>query len=57
MMEEHLENEEIYESLKVTKGVTAPTVNPYIKQILKRRVNRTAADYVEGILKGDIAVL
>lgn len=53
---EHPENDAIYKGLKVNKGVSAPTVNPYIKHI-PRRTNYTASEYVDGILKGNITIL
>jgi len=53
---EHPENDAAFKGLKVNKGVTAPTVNPYIRQIPKRK-SYTVAEYVEGILKGDITIL
>ncbi|MDR0394469.1 MAG: methylmalonyl Co-A mutase-associated GTPase MeaB [Tannerella sp.] len=53
---EHPENEAIYKGLKVNKGVSAPTINPYLKHIPKRN-NLSAAEYVEGILKGNITIL
>lgn len=53
---EHPENNDIYKGLKVNKGIEdAPSVNPYLKK-QKRRVY-TPAEFVEGILKGDITVL
>ncbi|MDR2145438.1 MAG: methylmalonyl Co-A mutase-associated GTPase MeaB [Tannerella sp.] len=55
---EHFENQEIYKSLTVSKDVSAPpTLNPYLDQMRKKRIKRSASDYVEGILKGDIAML
>ena len=54
---EHPENEDIYKGLKVNSGVAdVPTVNPYIKKRIQRR-QYTPAEFVEGILKGDITVL
>jgi LAO/AO transport system kinase len=54
---EHPENEDIYKGLKVNSGVAdVPTVNPYIKKRVQRR-QYTPAEFVEGILKGDITVL
>lgn len=55
---EHPENECQYKGLQVNEGVSSqPTTNPYLK--LRRRVRRelTAADYVEGIRKGDVSIL
>ena len=54
---EHPENDEAYKGLKVNKGVEdVPTVNPYLKKRVKRR-QYTPAEYVEGILKGNITIL
>ncbi|MDR0698978.1 MAG: methylmalonyl Co-A mutase-associated GTPase MeaB [Tannerella sp.] len=53
---EHPENEEIYKGLKVNKGVSAPTVNPYFKRI-PRRNKYSVSEYVESILKGNITIL
>lgn len=53
---EHPENDAAYKGLKVNKGVSAPTVNPYFKHI-PRRNNYTASEYVDGILKGNITIL
>lgn len=56
-MMNHPENDEKYKGLKVNKGVAdAPTINPYFKRV-KQREFRSAAEYVEGILEGNIAVL
>jgi LAO/AO transport system kinase len=53
---EHPENDAIYKGLKVNKGVSAPTVNPYLKHIPKKNKLSTT-EYVEGILKGNITIL
>lgn len=54
---EHPENDEAYKGLKVNSGVEdVPTVNPYLKKRVKRR-QYTPAEYVEGILKGNITIL
>ncbi|NDV56481.1 methylmalonyl Co-A mutase-associated GTPase MeaB [Parabacteroides sp. 52] len=54
---EHPENEELYKGLKVNKGVSdVPTVNPYLKKRVQRR-QYSPAEFVEGILKGDITIL
>ncbi|KGN67423.1 methylmalonyl Co-A mutase-associated GTPase MeaB [Porphyromonas sp. COT-108 OH1349] len=52
----HPENDEKYKGLKVNKGVeNAPIVSPYLK---KRKIRTyTAAEYVEGILKGNMTML
>ena len=53
----HPENDPAYKGLTVNEGVESlPTVNPYRKSKLKRR-QFTVDEYVDGILKGDIAVL
>jgi len=54
---EHPENDDKYKGLKVNEGVAdMPSVNPYLRQSFSRR-HYTAAEYVEGILKGDITLL
>jgi LAO/AO transport system kinase len=54
---EHPENDELYKGLKVNKGISnAPTVNPYLKKRVQRKAY-TPAEFVEGILKGDITIL
>ncbi|MCC8143039.1 MAG: methylmalonyl Co-A mutase-associated GTPase MeaB [Tannerellaceae bacterium] len=54
---EHPENDELYKGLKVNKGVAdVPTVNPYLKKRLQRK-EYTAAEFVEGILKGNITIV
>lgn len=55
----HIENNEQFLGLTVNKGVEQqPSVNPYLKErkARKRRVF-TAAEYTQGILKGDINML
>ena len=54
---EHPENSEEYKGLKVNKGITeAPTVNPYRTKRIRRR-EYSVAEFVEGILKGNITIL
>jgi LAO/AO transport system kinase len=54
---EHPENESQYKGLKVNKGVAdVPSVNPYFKKI-SRQKNHTTSEFVEGIIRGDIAIL
>ena len=54
---EHPENSEAYKGLKVNSGVeNVPTVNPYLKKRVKRH-RYSVAEYVEGILKGNITIL
>ena len=54
---EHPENDEQYAGLTVNKGIAQPPiVNPYMKRKPRRR-QLTAAEYVDGILKGNITVL
>ncbi len=56
---EHPENDDLYAGLTVNKGIEQPpTVNPYLKKMrTARRRSYTAAEYVEGILKGDMSIL
>lgn len=54
---EHPENDDLYKGLKVNKGVAdVPTVNPYLKKRLQRKAY-TSAEFVEGILQGNITIL
>jgi LAO/AO transport system kinase len=54
---DHPENDPNYKGLTVNQGVeSAPTVNPYLRPKRKSR-KFTAAEYVEGILRGNISVL
>ena len=53
---EHPENDAAYKGLKVNKGVSAPTVNPYFKRA-PRQNKHTVSEFVEGILKGNITIL
>ena len=56
-MMKHPENDEKYKGLKVNKGVIdVPSVNPYFKHISRPKQYSTA-DFVEGILRSDIAIL
>ncbi|MDR1406565.1 MAG: methylmalonyl Co-A mutase-associated GTPase MeaB [Tannerella sp.] len=53
----HPENDEQYKGLKVSRGVAdVPTVNPYLRKI-PRHLPYSTADFVEGILHGNIAIL
>ena len=53
---EHPENDKQYSGLQVNAGVEQPPmVNPYLRR--RRRPQLSAADYVEGILKGNTTVL
>ena len=56
---EHPENNEAYKGLTVNQGVEQPSiVNPYLKLRKKpKRPQYTAAEYVEGIVKGDVTML
>ena len=58
-MIEHPENREEYKGLAVNSGVEQPSsVNPYLKsRRLPKKRSLSVADYVEGILKGDVTVL
>ena len=54
---QHPENEDIYKGLAVNAGVEQPSmVNPYMKPKKRKRLF-TPAEYVEGIVKGDITML
>ena len=54
---EHPENEDKYIGLTVNSGVSQPpVVNPYMQR-RRRKPQPTAAELVEGILKGDITML
>lgn len=53
---EHPENNQEYKGLTVNAGIAQPSsVNPYLKRKAKREL--TVADYVDGIIKGDITIL
>ena len=56
---DHPENSAEYASLTVNKGVAQPPMtNPYLKlKARPRRRNITAAEYVEGIRKGNVTLL
>lgn len=55
---EHPENSAEYAGLVVNDGVAQqPLVNPYLNRKRFARRQLTAADYVEGILKGNSAIL
>ena len=55
---EHVENDKAYKGLTVNSGVAQPSiVNPYLKRGRYHHRELSAADYVEGILKGDVTVL
>ena len=57
---DHPENDEAYKGLAVNAGIEQPpSVNPYLKARGRRtRARRlSTADYVEGILRGDVTVL
>ena len=54
---EHPENDSSYRGLQVNSGVASqPCVNPY-RRPRRKRPEPTAAEYVEGILKGDVSML
>lgn len=54
----HPENSEEYKGLTVNSGVEQPsTVNPYLQRNRFARHQMTAADYVEGIMKGNVTLL
>lgn len=53
---EHPENSEAYKGLVVNAGIEQPSsVNPYLKRSKRRRLS--VAEYVEGIVRGDVTVL
>lgn len=53
---EHPENNEAYKGLVVNAGIEQPSsVNPYLKRNRKRQLS--VAEYVEGIVKGDVTIL
>ncbi len=53
----HPENSHEYKGLQVNSGVSSqPSVNPY-RRPRRRKPQLSAAEYVEGILKGDISIL
>lgn len=56
---EHPENNEAYKGLVVNAGVEQPsTVSPYLKNRPKRKKRElTVAEYVDGIVKGDVTIL
>ena len=55
---EHPENSSEYAGLQVNSGVEQPSIiNPYMSRSRFRRRELTAAEMVEGILKGDVTVL
>ncbi|MFV0418925.1 MAG: methylmalonyl Co-A mutase-associated GTPase MeaB [Dysgonomonas sp.] len=58
-MEEHIENEEQFQGLRVNKGISEqPTINPYLNNFKKfKRKSYTVSEYVDGILKGNISIL
>ncbi len=54
---EHPENSEAYKGLVVNEGVEHPaSVNPYLKKKPRKR-QLSVAEFVEGIVKGDVTVL
>ncbi len=54
----HPENSEEYAGLQVNSGVEQPAiVNPYLSHNRFRRRELSAAEMVEGIIKGDITIL
>ena len=55
---EHPENNKEYAGLQVNQGVEQPSnINPYLKRGRYRRREMSAAEMVEGIVKGDVTVL
>ncbi len=55
---EHPENNEEYQGLTVNAGIEQPPIiNPYLKRSRFRQRELSAAEMVEGIVKGDITIL
>ena len=55
---EHPENSSEYAGLQVNSGVEQPAIiNPYLKRNRFRRRELSAAELVEGIVKGDVTIL
>ncbi|WP_165024797.1 methylmalonyl Co-A mutase-associated GTPase MeaB [Dysgonomonas sp. ZJ279] len=56
---EHIENDNQFQGLRVNKGIgEQPTVNPYLNNFKRfKRKSYTVAEYVDGILKGNISIL
>ena len=55
---EHPENSAEYQGLQVNSGVEQPSIiNPYLKRNRFRRRELSAAEMVEGIVKGDVTIL
>lgn len=56
---EHFENNSEFHNLKVNKGIQEqPIVNPYLSDFKKfKRKIYSVSEYVEGILKGNVALL
>ena len=56
---EHPENNEAYKGLVVNAGIEQPSsINPYLKSRPKRKKRElSVADYVDGIVKGDVTTL
>ena len=55
---DHPENSKEYAGLQVNEGVVQPSnINPYLKRGRFRRRELSAADMVEGIVKGDVTIL
>src|SRR5574344_784982 len=55
---EYPENSSEYAGLKVNDGVVQPSgINPYLSRGRFRRQELSAADMVEGILKGNVTIL
>ena len=55
---EHPENSAEYAGLQVNSGVEQPSIiNPYLQRKRFKRHEMTAAEMVEGIIKGDVTIL
>lgn len=56
---EHIENDGQFQGLRVNKGISEqPSVNPYLNNFKRfKRKNYSVAEYVDGIIKGNISIL
>ncbi|MFZ4456611.1 MAG: methylmalonyl Co-A mutase-associated GTPase MeaB [Bacteroidales bacterium] len=55
---EHIENDDKYNGLSVSKGIPQPpSINPYLNQQRQRKRQFSVDEYVSGIQKGDITML
>lgn len=55
---DHPENSEEFAGLQVNSGVEQPSIiNPYLQRKRFKRHELSAAEMVEGIVKGDVTIL